>query len=104
MRDGQLSDAEKQRIQRMQNKVSSDIKAEKHDAQTGNPNSASSRRMQADVQRDINQQKRIEAGIKDDSLSAHEAAKLERGQAHDSRLQANARHKSQDNADKQRRM
>lgn len=104
MRDGQLSDAEKQRIQRMQNKVSSDIKAEKHDAQTGNPNSASSRRMQADVQRDINQQKRIEAGVKDGSLNAHEAAKLERGQAHDSRLQANAGRNGRVGASEQRRM
>src|SRR6185503_2490298 len=45
----------KARLSREQNQVSRDIYREKHDAQTGNPNSASSQRMQADVQRNINQ-------------------------------------------------
>lgn len=81
LRDGTLSDAEKARIQKMQNKVSHDIRAQKHDAQIGNPDSASSRRMQADVQRNINQEKRIEAGVQNGSLTNHEVAKLERGQA-----------------------
>lgn len=90
LKDGQLSAAEKQRLQRMQNKASSDIKAEKHDAHIGNPDSASSRRMQADVQRNINQEKRIDAGIKDGSLTAKEAARMERGQAHDNRMQSRA--------------
>ncbi|HEX7635458.1 MAG TPA: hypothetical protein VF427_09290, partial [Noviherbaspirillum sp.] len=57
------------------------IYADKHNAQTGNPNSVSSRRMQADVQRNINQEQRIENGIKDGSLTNREAGKLERGQA-----------------------
>jgi hypothetical protein len=90
MKDGKLSDAEKARIQRMQNKTSRDIEADKHNAQTGNPNSASSKRMQADVQRDVNQQKRIEAGEKNGSLTNHEAAKLEGGQAKDDRKEARA--------------
>jgi len=70
--------------------VSRDIYREKHDAQTGNPNSASSQRMQADVQRNINQQSRIEQGVKSGSLTTREAAKLEHGQARDTRLQARA--------------
>lgn len=81
LKDGNLSAAEKSRIEQAQNKVSRDIYAEKHDAQTGNPNSASSQRMQADVQRNINQQQRIKGGIKDGSLTNHEVAKLERGEA-----------------------
>jgi hypothetical protein len=81
MRDGSLSDAEKARIGRMQQRVSGDIYAQKHDAQTGNPTSASSQRMQADVQRNIDQQKRIEAGIGNGSLTNREAGRLERGQA-----------------------
>lgn len=104
LKDGQLSAAEKQRLQRMQNKVSGDIKAEKHDAQIGNPNSASSRRMQADVQRNINQEKRIDAGIKDGSLTAKEAARMERGQAHDDRMQARAGRDGHVGAGEQRRI
>jgi len=88
MRDGKLTPAEKARLAREQNKVSRDIYREKHDAQTGNPNSASSQRMQADVQRNINQQQRIEQGVKSGSLTTREAAKLERGQARDTRLEA----------------
>jgi hypothetical protein len=90
MQDGKLTPAERARLAREQNKVSRDIYREKHDAQTGNPNSASSQRMQADVQRNINQQARIEQGVKSGSLTTREAAKLERGQAPDSRLEARA--------------
>ncbi|HTD03041.1 hypothetical protein [Undibacterium sp.] len=81
LKDGKLSQAEKDRIQNMQNKVSNDIHADKTNGLTGNPNSASSRRMQADVQRNVNQEKRIENGVKNGSLTNHEVAKLEKGQA-----------------------
>jgi len=81
LKDGKLTRAEKARITRLQNKASKDIYAQKHDAQTGNPNSASSQRMQADVQRNVNQEKRIESGVKSGALTNREAAKLERGQA-----------------------
>ena len=90
MRDGKLSPAEKSRLAREQNQVSRDIYRQKHDAQTGDPSSASSQRMQADVQRNINQQSRIEQGVKSGSLTTREAAKLERGQARDTRLEARA--------------
>ena len=90
LKDGNLSAQEKSRIQRAQNKVSNDIYQEKHDAQVGNPNSASSKRMQADVQRNINQQSRIQEGINTGSLTNHEAAKLERGQAKVDRKEARA--------------
>src|SRR5438874_1261295 len=42
------------------------------------------------IQRDANQQNRIEQGVKSGSLTTREAAKLERGQARDSRLEARA--------------
>lgn len=90
MKDGNVSAAEKARIDRMQDRASQDIYRQKHDAQTGNPNSASSQRMQADVQRNINQEKRINAGLKDGSLTNHEAARMERGQAHVTRQEARA--------------
>lgn len=82
LKDGKVSPAEQARLNAAQNKVSGDIYKQKHDAQTGNPNSASSQRMQHDVQRNVNQQTRIEQGVKSGSLSNREAGRLERGQAH----------------------
>ena len=40
------------------------------------------------TQRDVNQQTRIESGLKDGSLSTKEAAKLEKEESHVDRLQA----------------
>src|SRR5436853_327291 len=42
------------------------------------------------VQRDVNQQQRIEQGLQSGQLTTREAGKLERGQARDSALQARA--------------
>jgi hypothetical protein len=82
LKDGKLSASERTKLNAAQNKVSRDIAAERHDAVTGNPNSTSSKRMQADVARNLNQEKRIEAGVESGSLTRHEVSKLERGQAH----------------------
>jgi len=90
MQDGTLSPAEKTRIQREQNQASRQIYRDKHNAAHGNPNSASSQRMQADVQRDVNQQQRINQGVRSGQLTNHEAGALERGQAHVDRAEANA--------------
>ena len=84
-KDGKLTPQEKQRLSREQNQVSRDIYREKHDAQTGNPNSASSQRMQADVQRNVNQQTRIEQGVQSGSLTTREAGRLENGEARNRR-------------------
>src|SRR5256885_1971473 len=81
LKDGKLTDAERARLNAAQNKTSRDIATAEHNGVNGNPLSASSQRMQADVQRNINQQQRVEAGIQNGSLTNHEAAKLERGQA-----------------------
>ena len=90
LKDGKLTAAERTRLNTAQNKVSSDIAANKHNAATGNPNSASSKRMQADVARNVNQEKRIEGGIQNGSLTNHEVSKLERGQARVDRKEASA--------------
>lgn len=82
LKDGKLTPAEKARLEAAQNKTSRDIAAAKHNGVTGNPNSVSSQRMQADVQRNVNQEKRVEAGVRNGSLTNHEVSKLERGQAH----------------------
>jgi hypothetical protein len=88
--DGKLSPAEKARIERAQNAESRTIYMEKHDAQKGNPNSASSQRMQADVHRNVNQEMRIEQGVQSGSLTHKEAAKLEGGQVQVDRKEARA--------------
>ena len=81
LKDGKMTADEQRRINAAQNKVSKDIYDEKHDAQKGNPNSASSQRMQADVQRNANQEQRIENGLQNGSLTDKEAGRLEKGQA-----------------------
>ena len=90
LRDGTLSDAERARIANAQNHLSQDIARERHDDDRGDPNSASSRRMQANVQRNVNQQERIEQGIRSGDLTNREVSRLEQGQARNSRLEARA--------------
>ena len=46
--------------------------------------------MQADVQRNVNQQARIEQGVKSGQLTNTEVAKLERGQSHVTAREAHA--------------
>lgn len=90
LKDGKLSSAEAARIQRAQNQESGAINRLKHNEVTGNPNSASSQRMQGDVQRNINQQNRIEQGVQSGQLTNREASRLERGQARVNRAEARA--------------
>ena len=104
MQDGKLSPAEKSRLAKEQNKVSQDIYRDKHNAQTGNPNSASSQRMQADVQRNINQQQRIEQGVKSGSLTTKETARLERGESKINRMEGRAGANGNVNAREQQRI
>ncbi len=85
-----MTPQESQNLERAQNRESQQIYDDKHNAATGNPDTASSQRMQADVQRDANQQTRIQQGVNSGSVTAGEAAKLENGQAADSRAQARA--------------
>jgi hypothetical protein len=87
---GTLSPGEQARIQREQNQVSRDLYRDKHNAATGNPNSASSQRLQADVQRNANQQQRIANGVNSGQLTNREAGRLEGGQARVNRAEANA--------------
>ena len=104
MKNGSISPAEQQRLNAAQNKVSHDIARDKHNGVTGNPNSASSQRMQADVQRNVNQEKRIENGEQSGALTTREAGRLERGQAHVDRKEANAAASGHVNAREQARI
>jgi hypothetical protein len=103
-KNGKLSPAEKQRIQRAQNQESRDINRLESNSAKGNPNSASSQRMQADVQRNINQQQRIEQGVKSGQLTNREVGKLENGQARVDRAEARAGANGRVNAKEQQRI
>ncbi|SFN71411.1 hypothetical protein SAMN05660284_02110 [Formivibrio citricus] len=104
MKDGTVTPEEQRRINAMQNKASRDIYREKHDAQTANPNNPASRRMAADVQRNVNQQQRINAGVKNGSLTHREAAGLEARQARINRMERQAGKDGRINAAEQRRI
>jgi hypothetical protein len=90
LKDGSLSPAERQQLRTAQNKVSRNISAAKANGVNGNPQSASSQRMQADVQRNVNQEKRVEAGLANGTLTHREAARMEQGQARVDRAEAHA--------------
>ena len=90
LKDGSLSQQETNKIQRAQNQESAAINRLKHNEATGNPSSASSQRMQADVQRNINQQNRIEQGVQSGQLTNKEVSHLEGGQARVARTEARA--------------
>jgi hypothetical protein len=89
-KDGSLSPQEAARIQQAQNQESERINKLENNAVIGNPNSASSQRMQADVQRNINQQDRIKQGVQSGALTNKEASNLERSQARIDRKEARA--------------
>lgn len=89
-RNGRVSPQEQARIQNAQNRVSQDISRDKHNGAVGNPGSVSSQRMQADVQRNINQETRINNGVQNGSLTNRETAQLQRNEAHVDRTEARA--------------
>ncbi len=90
LKDGKLTLRERAQLRRAQNQASRDINAAENNNVKGNPQSASSQRMQADVQRNIDQEKRIEQGVQSGALTNREAGKLERGQARVDRREAAA--------------
>jgi len=81
MRNGSLSPTERSELDRLQDKQSRAIKDAHANGVNGNPMSASSQRAQSEVQRNINQQTRIQEGVHDNSLTEREASHLEGGQA-----------------------
>jgi hypothetical protein len=89
-KNGNLSPQEAARIQQAQNQESGRINKLENNAVSGNPNSASSQRMQADVQRNVNQQNRVEQGIQSGAVTNKEASNMERGQARVDRKEAKA--------------
>ncbi|GAC1524808.1 MAG: hypothetical protein NVS2B4_00210 [Ramlibacter sp.] len=85
-----ISRTEQAQISQRENAISRQIERDRSNAVRGNPASASNQRMQADVQRNINQDRRIEAGVKSGQLSPGQTADLEHGQARVDRTDASA--------------
>jgi hypothetical protein len=83
-----ISPKEQAQINARENAISNQIQSERNNGARGNPASAGNQRMQADVQRNVNQDERIQAGVKDGQLSAKEVSALERGQAKVDRKEA----------------
>jgi hypothetical protein len=104
LKDGKLTAAERAQLNAAQNKTSRDIATAEHNGVNANPLSGSSQRMQADVQRNINQEKRIEGGVQNGSLTNREVGKLERGQAHVDRKEYAAGRDGHVAANEQRRI
>jgi len=88
-RDEAKGDSQTQ-LQNQQNKFENSTTKLESNGVTGNPNSTNDKRMQADVQRNVNQQNRIESGVNSGQVTPGEEKKLERGQAHVNRDEANS--------------
>jgi hypothetical protein len=88
LKDGKLSPNERVQLRKAQDKASQDIKAAESNGVKGNPESKSSERMQADVQRNVNQEKRIEQGVQSGALTNRETGKREQGQVKVDRAEA----------------
>ena len=104
MKNGAMTPAEKAQLTAAQNKTSRDIHTATSNGINGNPLSASSQRAQADTQRNIDQQKRINQGVRSGSLTNHEAAGLERGQSNVDKREARAGANGNVSAGEQRRI
>lgn len=87
MHNGPMTKAENAQIQRMQNRDSAAVYKDKHDAIKGNPDAASSRRLQSDVQRNANQEQRLANGVKAGGITNREDARMQGQQAHTDHLE-----------------
>jgi hypothetical protein len=88
-RDESKGDSQTQ-LQNQQNKFENSVTKLDSNGVTGNPNSTNDQRMQNDVQRNVNQQNRINNGVNSGQVTPGEESKLERGQAHVNRAEANS--------------
>jgi len=87
---GEANGASQTQLQNEQTRFENSVNKLDSNNVTGNPNSVNDKRMQEDVQRNINQQNRIENGVNSGQLTPGEESKLERGQAHVNRAEANS--------------
>jgi len=77
-------------LENQQNKFENSVNKLDSNNVSGNPNSVNDKRMQADVQRNVNQQNRIQQGVNSGQVTTGEEEKMERGQTHVNRDEANS--------------
>ncbi len=82
LRDGTLSGADQARLRAAQDAESRQIYRANHNGVNGNPLSGSSQREQQEVQRNIQQENRIQAGVANGGLNNREVSRLEGREAH----------------------
>jgi hypothetical protein len=88
LRNGSLSASERGQIQREQNREGKGVYNQKHDAQTGNPDSLKSNMEQANAQRNINQEQRLHNGGRNGSPTHRELGRAEGNEAHVDRVES----------------
>ncbi|MDP9128521.1 MAG: hypothetical protein M3N08_09725 [Pseudomonadota bacterium] len=103
-KNGSISPAEQAKIQKEQSQENLAIQKAESNGVKGNPNSVSDKRMQADVQRNVNQETRIQRGTDSGALTNKEVGKLERGQAHVDRAEYRAGRNGRINGTEQARI
>lgn len=81
LRDGTLSAQDAARLRAAQNYTSRDIHRAVNNGVNDNPLSGSSQREQQEVQRNLQQENRIQAGVANGGLNNHEVSRLEGGQS-----------------------
>jgi len=90
LRDGTLSGADQARLRAAQQAESKAIYQAKHNDVNGNPMSTSSQRSQEMVQRNINQETRIQNGVADGGLNNREVSRLQGNEARTDRTEYRA--------------
>lgn len=83
-----MTEAEQARVDAEQNRVSQHIAEAQRNEWRGNPNSENSRAMQEAVAQNVEQQRRIQQGLANGTLTNDEVLKLQRGQARVAALEA----------------
>jgi hypothetical protein len=82
LKNGPITAQEQANINAAQNREYGALKRDESAGAINNPNSRSAQRMQKDVQRDADQDRRIANGVKDGQLNERQAARLDAGAAH----------------------
>ena len=90
LRDGTLSAQDAARLRAAQNQTSRDISRANNNGVNGNPLSGSSQREQQEVQRNIQQENRIQAGVANGGLNNREVSRLEGSQSRTDRAEYRA--------------
>ena len=104
LKNGPLTLREQRQLNRRLDKEASRIDNLKNNDRLGNPDSRNSTFMEADIQRSVNQEARIHAGVDSGMLTQKEAARLQGHEAFNDRIEARAASDGTISADEQARI